>query len=380
MFFDEFDTLVKERGDPHDTGEIKRVVSGLLLQIDDLPSHVVVITATNHAELLDRAAWRGSRFRLHLPPPTAEQVAQSLEDFAVVVGADPGTAATKLAPLMDGRALPPILELVQTDVKRRIVLGQGAADIDSVLAAVVHAWSTQRMTSAIRVDAWLPHLLLPTPTRVDRRSLTGLVALRLDPVLDAKASALSVAFKTSKVRRGRRGLGQVSGEPEELVVLETVGRIDDLARAISRIPGMEWLGDVDIDELLPEPTFLEPQPEPTPGRLYLVMSSQEGIDELIRLWRIYLEQGDRATFPYGLSKWRDVFAGLNNIRRWGPEDRVRETGLEQDVEFPRALGQQAVGIELELWYRENPASRRTATAAISELVPSRRKAQLRERH
>ena len=53
LFFDEFETLGKERGDTHETGEIKRVVSSLLLQIDNLPSHVVVIGATNHAELLD---------------------------------------------------------------------------------------------------------------------------------------------------------------------------------------------------------------------------------------------------------------------------------------------------------------------------------------
>jgi SpoVK/Ycf46/Vps4 family AAA+-type ATPase len=35
LFFDEFETLGKERGDTHETGEIKRVVSSLLLQIDD---------------------------------------------------------------------------------------------------------------------------------------------------------------------------------------------------------------------------------------------------------------------------------------------------------------------------------------------------------
>ncbi|MCB2573027.1 ATP-binding protein, partial [Listeria monocytogenes] len=40
-FFDEFETLGKERGDTHETGEIKRVVSSLLLQIDNLPSHFV---------------------------------------------------------------------------------------------------------------------------------------------------------------------------------------------------------------------------------------------------------------------------------------------------------------------------------------------------
>ena len=39
VFFDEFDTIGKERSDMHETGEIKRVVSSLLLQIDALPSY-----------------------------------------------------------------------------------------------------------------------------------------------------------------------------------------------------------------------------------------------------------------------------------------------------------------------------------------------------
>ena len=43
LFFDEFETLGKERGDLHETGEIKRVVSSLLMQIDKLPSHVMEI-------------------------------------------------------------------------------------------------------------------------------------------------------------------------------------------------------------------------------------------------------------------------------------------------------------------------------------------------
>src|SRR5439155_14653542 len=81
LFFDEFDTLGKERGDPHDTGEIKRVVSSLLLQIDELPSHVVVVTATNHPELLDRAVWRRFQLRLQLPKPTNQQVKQWFESL-----------------------------------------------------------------------------------------------------------------------------------------------------------------------------------------------------------------------------------------------------------------------------------------------------------
>ena len=81
LFFDEFDTIAKERGDEHETGEIKRVVSSLLLEIDRLPSYVVVITATNHPELLDRAVWRRFQLKLELNSPNESQILEWIRLF-----------------------------------------------------------------------------------------------------------------------------------------------------------------------------------------------------------------------------------------------------------------------------------------------------------
>ncbi|MGK3796940.1 AAA family ATPase, partial [Enterococcus faecium] len=75
LFFDEFDAVGKERGDVHETGEIKRVVSFLLTQLDQLPSYVVVVAATNHAELLDRAVWRRFQLRIDMPSPAIKATA-----------------------------------------------------------------------------------------------------------------------------------------------------------------------------------------------------------------------------------------------------------------------------------------------------------------
>lgn len=74
LFFDEFDAIGKERGDIHETGEIKRVVSFLLMQIDQLPSYVLTVAATNHAELLDRAVWRRFQSRIAFPAPGPKEV------------------------------------------------------------------------------------------------------------------------------------------------------------------------------------------------------------------------------------------------------------------------------------------------------------------
>ena len=57
-FFDEFDAIGAQRSGPNDVGEIRRVLNSFLqfLENDDGPS--LVIAATNHPELLDRALFR----------------------------------------------------------------------------------------------------------------------------------------------------------------------------------------------------------------------------------------------------------------------------------------------------------------------------------
>ena len=86
VFFDEFDVVGKERGDTHETGEIKRVVSSLLMQVDNLPSYAVIIAASNHAELLYRAVWRRFQIRLSLPAPTSKDLQNFLErHFRILV-------------------------------------------------------------------------------------------------------------------------------------------------------------------------------------------------------------------------------------------------------------------------------------------------------
>lgn len=100
LFFDEFDTIGKERGDQQETGEIKRVVSSLLLQIDALPSYVITIAATNHDSLLDKAVWRRFQLKLELPKPTRANLERWFNTFEKRMnfsfGLEPSTLAKKL--------------------------------------------------------------------------------------------------------------------------------------------------------------------------------------------------------------------------------------------------------------------------------------------
>lgn len=59
LFLDEFDALGKERDDELEIGEPKRIVNSLLQSIDAFESsRSILIAATNHQYLLDRAIWR----------------------------------------------------------------------------------------------------------------------------------------------------------------------------------------------------------------------------------------------------------------------------------------------------------------------------------
>ena len=140
LFFDEFDSIGKERGDRHETGEIKRVVSSLLLQVDSLPSYVVIVTASNHPELLDRAVWRRFQVRLELPIPKPGQIEEWFTRFERRIGHKLGLSARVLASRLKGLSYSEV-EDFGNDVLRRIVLSQPGADMSKVTQQRLLQWA-----------------------------------------------------------------------------------------------------------------------------------------------------------------------------------------------------------------------------------------------
>jgi len=143
LFFDEFDAIGKERGDEHETGEVKRVVSSLLLNIDALPSHVVAVTATNHPELLDRAVWRRFQLRLALPAPTPKDLGRWISAFEARRGLALGAHKKSVVEALSGCSFAEIEDFF-LDVERRLVLdGPGARPLD-VVRGRTRQWQARR--------------------------------------------------------------------------------------------------------------------------------------------------------------------------------------------------------------------------------------------
>lgn len=159
-------------------------------------------------------------------------------------------------------------------------------------------------------------------------------------------------------------------EPERVLVLETVGTITDFQNAVRRIAGMEWMAEFDAEDILPDADFFErenPQ-ERLRGRLFLVASNQDALRELLRLWNIY-QVTPEEKFAYGYGKWKELFRHLHNIRVWGVEDRLRDTGVLRAWEEELREGvREQLFFEAELWYRRDEARQQRAEREFRRAV------------
>ena len=85
--FDEFDALGGERSASNDVGEMRRVLNSFLQFLEDDGSDSIIIGATNHAKLLERALFRrfdiAVNYDLSTPPETLELIRTRLGRFGV---------------------------------------------------------------------------------------------------------------------------------------------------------------------------------------------------------------------------------------------------------------------------------------------------------
>ena len=101
-------------------------------QVDALPSHVVLVTASNHPEMLDRAAWRRFQVRLELPMPGPERIRLWLQRFEKKTGLQLHPCIDRLAGKLRGLSFAEI-EDFGLDAARRAALDGPNADMDRII-------------------------------------------------------------------------------------------------------------------------------------------------------------------------------------------------------------------------------------------------------
>lgn len=81
LLLDEIDAIAKKRSDEADIGELKRLVTVMLQELENWPDGGMLIAATNHPELVDPALWRRFDMEVTFSPPSKLEVKEAIDLF-----------------------------------------------------------------------------------------------------------------------------------------------------------------------------------------------------------------------------------------------------------------------------------------------------------
>ena len=223
-----------------------------------------------------------------------------------------------------------------------------------------------------------PLLPMPTPDHDDRPAGPRGGARPIVPTRRRQGERLQPTFQRVQdvFDRGDDPLTLLADPsaiaPERALVFEVAGNVDALGRAVSNLPGLEYLGDealeFEADEDFAEVDNRkgqEGQPRrdrPVRGRLYLTMPDTRALRDLLGLWNRHR----RGLTPgRGNKPWFDLFDQLHRLRAWGPEDRLRDETVAYLNKRLEDIRDNVVRLEVELWWR---GSARRAQSRFVEAV------------
>lgn len=219
-----------------------------------------------------------------------------------------------------------------------------------------------------------PLLLFPTPATAERAKLgagfariSKPTAVRQWEKFSPKFQQLQQMFAAQRVAIQQDAVGI---EPEQVLVIETIGSVQDFANAVKKIEGFEWMGEMVGDDVSPNEEFYNEEniDKNLSTQLYMIMSNQSALDQMLSLWKKY-KYDSQFKFSHGLGKFKEVFLCLNDIRRWGIQERLFETGLlevwkESILNDPS----RSVRFEAELWFRGNVEDRNERSSRVTKLI------------
>ena len=197
---------------------------------------------------------------------------------------------------------------------------------------------------------------------------------RQDERLSPRFKELTDAFEAKRAELGEGT--PIEADPSLVIVLDLAGSVEEFYKAVNKVEGLEFLAEMAGDTTDPDDDFYiqdrgkERSKKAFKHSLYLVMSNARAVDQMVSLFGRW-KKDPETKFERGLSKFKNVFSQLVDLRRWGPEDRVRETGLiERWQETLDIVGdsQSSVRVEVELWYRNDRGQRQASEQEIRTIV------------
>ena len=147
--FDEFDAIGSNRGLTNDVGEIRRVLNSFLVMIEQDNSRSIIVAATNHPGILDRALFRRFDDVLEFQLPKVPQIADLLRMRLGRLAAS-GTEWSRLADAALGLSYAEVSRAASEVLKSALIAEQCEVDEAAVSSAL-----TERKEIADRFNSYI---------------------------------------------------------------------------------------------------------------------------------------------------------------------------------------------------------------------------------
>ncbi|EGO96795.1 AAA family ATPase [Acidiphilium sp. PM] len=134
-FFDEFDAIGAQRASPNDVGEIRRVLNSFLQFLENDSSDSLIIAATNHPELLDRALFRRFDDVIQYGAPTPD-IMQGIVQAHLVTFETAGLEWASILNTAEGLSPAEIARAADEAAKASVISGSNEITTDVLVAAL----------------------------------------------------------------------------------------------------------------------------------------------------------------------------------------------------------------------------------------------------
>ena len=136
---DEFDAIAKARDDQYELGELKRVINSLLQNIDQFAKNNILIAATNHQELLDKAIWRRFNTVIKIDRLHDRELERLIKVFIQGVPndfEDDKKKIERLTKLMQERSPADIKSIVHNSISQYVINGRKSLNYEDLLIEI----------------------------------------------------------------------------------------------------------------------------------------------------------------------------------------------------------------------------------------------------
>lgn len=205
-----------------------------------------------------------------------------------------------------------------------------------------------------------PLLIMPPPTESEKDSLPPYHPAPVNrPPFDIQVDKVSPKIEEVLEQLQNKVLRIDSNPdgliPEKILVLELKKFDLEIKKKLIEIIGFEWVFDFEEKHQESDEFYTvckkTGERKAIDSHFYLSMANSQCLTKLKSIWDEYCENKGRVRHGYG--KFKTLFEYLKDIRFWSTEDRLRNTGLYDDLIFKMENGVPEIAVEVELWHRSD---------------------------